>query len=275
MKKLFMLASVIAFALALTACSSDDEKVIKVGVSFYPFYSADSTKPDILDTIEQQVSEQGYQLEKVVFLNYAEANPALAHGEIDGNLIQHELYMNIFNQRSGSDLAIVQPVYHATFALYSSVYESLDAIENGETVYIPNDGVNTARALLLLQSAGLIELKAGVTFQATTADIIANEKQLVFAETPLTATAGAYDEAGRRLAVMYPTFARSLNLTGNAERIYLESRNDISDAYAVSFATQAANANGEKAKVLAEALASDAVKQYLQENYSWASTPAF
>ncbi|TXR54589.1 MetQ/NlpA family ABC transporter substrate-binding protein [Reinekea thalattae] len=275
MKKLVMLTSVLLLALAFTACSSQDDKVIKVGVSFYPFYSADSSKPDILDTIEQQVAEQGYSLEKIVFLNYAEANPALAHSEIDANLIQHELYMNIFNQRSNSNLEIVQPIYHATFALYSSVYNSLDDIEQGETVYIPNDGVNTARALMLLADAGLIELAEGVTFQATTADVSSNPKQLKFVEAPLTAAAGAYDEAGRRLAVMYPTFARSLNLQGDAERLYLETRDAISNAYAVSLAARSDNADDKKIAVLAEALASDAVKDYLANNYSWASTPAF
>ncbi|ETX10073.1 ABC transporter substrate-binding protein [Marinomonas ushuaiensis DSM 15871] len=275
MKKILLLITSVLFTFTLTACQSKDDNTIKIGVSYYPFYSADSTKPDLLDIIKANVEENGFNLEKVVFLNYAEANPALANGELDGNLIQHELYMDIFNQRSGATLELVQPVYHATFALYSSIYASVEDITDGETVYLPNDGVNTARALLLLQSAGLIELKNGVNFQAGIADIISNPKQLKFIETPLTATAGAYDESGRDLAVMYPTFARSLSLSGNDERIYLEERNAVSDAYAISFATRTDNANDEKTKVLAEALTSDAVRKYLEENYAWASTPAF
>jgi len=275
MKKILLLVASVLFTFTLTACQSKDDKTIKIGVSYYPFYSADSTKPDLLDIIKAEVEENGFNLEKVVFLNYAEANPALANEELDGNLIQHELYMDIFNQRSGSSLELVQPIYHATFALYSSIYKSVEDIADGETVYLPNDGVNTARALLLLQGAGLIELESGVNFKASVANIISNPKQLKFVETPLTATAGAYDESGRHLAVMYPTFARSLSLSGNAERIYLEQRNAVSDAYAISFVTRANNASDEKTKVLTKALTSDAVKKYLEENYAWASMPAF
>lgn len=275
MKKILSLITSVILAFTVTSTQAKEDKVIKVGVSFYPFYSADSKKPDLLDAITSEVEAKGYHLEKVVFLNYAEANPALAHGEIDGNLIQHELYMNIFNQRSHSSLKIIQPVYHATFALYSSVYNAVADIEEGETVYLPNDGVNTARALLLLQGSGLITLKKGATFKASVADIVSNPKKLKLIQTPIPATAGAYNEAGRRLAVMYPTFARSLKLTGNAERIYLEKRNPISDAYAISFATDADHANDEKTNVLADALASKAVKDFLAENYAWASAPAF
>ncbi|MEM9631489.1 MAG: MetQ/NlpA family ABC transporter substrate-binding protein [Pseudomonadota bacterium] len=274
MKKFGVFLAALATVFALSSARADAAEKIKLGVSFFPFHSSDSTKPDLLDAIAPVLKEKGYEIDKVVFLNYAEANPALASGEIDGNLIQHELYMNIFNERAEADLVIAQPVYHATFALYSGKYQDLDQIPNGETVFIPNDGVNTARALLLLQGAGLIELSEGATFQAQVSDIVRNDKNLNFVGTPLTTTAGAYDEAERSLAVMYPTFARSLDLTGDAERIYLEPRNEISDAYAVSFAVRAGDLEDLKTQAVIEALQSDAVAAYLAEHYSWASTPA-
>lgn len=274
MTKLAAFLAAFSTLLTLGGSLASAAETIKLGVSFYPFHSADSTKPDLLDAIAPELEKKGYAIEKVVFLNYAEANPALAHGEIDGNLIQHELYMDIFNERSGAELAIAQPVYHATFALYSGTYSSLDQIKDGETVFLPNDGVNTARALLLLQSAGLITLADGVTFKATVKDITDNPKNLTFSPMPLTTTAGAYDEGGRHLAVMYPTFARSLNLTGDAERLFVEDRNEISNAYAVSFAVNKADLETEKTKAVAEALQSDAVKEFLSEHYAWASTPA-
>lgn len=259
---------------AVSATSAFADETIRIGVSFFPFHSSDATQPDLLDAIAAPLEASGYDLEKVVFLNYAEANPALANQEIHGNLIQHELYMNIFNDRAGADLAIATPVYHATFAIYSGHYADLSEIEQGETVFIPNDGVNTARALLLLQSAGLIELAEGVSFGASVADITGNELGLEFVETPLTATAGSYDEGGRRLAVMYPTFARSLALEGDAERIYVEERNDITNAYAVSFVVNAEDLDDPQTQAMIEALQSDAVGEYLGQYYDWASTPA-
>lgn len=275
MRNVYRALALAVLAITLVSCQGESDKVIKVGVSYYPFYSSDSSNPDLLDIIEDDVSAQGYSLEKVVFLNYAEANPALAQGELDANLIQHRLYMELFNESYGAELTIVQAVYHATFALYSARYSSPEDVADGETVYIPNDGVNTARALLLLQSAGLIELADGAGYQASEADIVENPKNLRFEQVPLTAAAGSYDEAGRTLAVMYPTFARSLGLQGDAERIFLEPRNATSDAYAISLASRSANASDEKIQVLAQALRSDKVKNFLAEHYAWASVPAF
>lgn len=267
-----VLGGVLAAALSISTAFAGE--TIRVGVSFFPFHSSDATQPDVLDVVSKELAAKGYEVEKVVFLNYAEANPALANGEIQGNLIQHELYMNIFNDRSGAKLAIAAPVYHATFALYSGVYSSLDQIPNGETVFIPNDGVNTARALLLLQDAGLITLAEGARFAATVDDVVDNPKGLTFEQTPIPATAGAYDEAGRHLAVMYPTFARALNLEGDAERIFLESRNETSNAYAVSYAVQADDLKTPATVAMIEALQSDAVADFLRQNYGWASAPA-
>ncbi len=272
MKNIARLAATLA-TVFIFAGMAQAQEVIRLGVSFFPFHSADKTKPDLLDAIAPELKAAGYTIEKTVFLNYAEANPALAHGEIDGNLIQHALYMDIFNARSGAKLAIAQAVYHATFALYSGAYSDLSAIPEGETVFIPNDGVNTARALLLLQSAGLIALREGVTYDASLTDITSNARKLKFVQTPLTATAGAYDEAGRKLAVMYPTFARSLELEGDAERLYVEQRGDITNGYAISFAVNAKDLDDPKTKAVAQALRSDAAVEFLKQNYGWASTP--
>lgn len=264
----------VVVAATLVSGAAQAQEVIRLGVSFFPFHSADATQPDLLAAIAPELAAAGYTVEKTVFLNYAEANPALANGEIDGNLIQHRLYMEIFNARAGADLVIAKPVYHATFALYSGVYADLASIPEGETVIIPGDGVNTARALLLLQSAGLITLRDGVTYEATPADITDNPRRLEFTQAPLTATAGAYDEAGRRLAVMYPTYARALALEGDAERLFIEERNEITDGYAISFAARAEDLEGPKTRAVAKALGSEAAAEWLRDNYGWASSPA-
>ncbi|WP_010141612.1 MetQ/NlpA family ABC transporter substrate-binding protein [Oceanicola sp. S124] len=274
MKRLATLAALLAAPLFLGTTAARADEAIRLGVSFFPFHSADSTTPDLLDAIAPGLAAEGYRIEKTVFLNYAEANPALAHGEIDGNLIQHLPYLEIFNDRSGAELAIAQPVYHATFALYSGRYATLEQIPDGETVFIPGDGVNTARALLLLQSAGLIGLREGASHDAGLSDIASNPRGLKLVQTPLTATAGAYDEAGRGLAVMYPTFARTLELEGEAERLYLEPRSEITDIYAISYTVRAEDLTDPKTEALARALRSDAAAAFLEENYGWASVPA-
>src|SRR5690554_5641182 len=154
MKKIFTLIFVSIVTL-LSACV-EDQNTLKIGVNFYPM-------PQIIDLIYDDLLEAGIELE-VIQMDYQLLNQPLAQKEIDGNMIQHEHFMNFFNQSNDATLVIAQPVYHSIFAIYSQYYldkgvtaETLkDEVEDAETVYIPEDSVNLPRALLLLQSAGLI-----------------------------------------------------------------------------------------------------------------------
>ncbi len=268
MKKSYLLLVFMALLLMVACTPESSDKKVRIGVSFYPM-------PDIVDLLVDDMADEGYELVKVEFLNYAEANPALKADELDGNLIQHQFYMDVFNSAQNANLVIAQPVYHSIFTLFSGTYEDLDDIPNGETVIIPSDGVNTSRALMLLESAGLITLAEGKTTNATVDDVETNPKNLVFVQASLTASAGLYDEGGRKLAIMYPTYARSLDLEGDAERLYTEVLNDITEQYAISFATRADNLNDPGIQLFIELLTSDEVRNFLETNYGWAAVPAF
>ncbi len=52
-------------------------------------------------------------------------------------------------------------MHNESFGIYPGKKDSLDAIEVGDTIAIPNDTTNEARALLLLQDNGLLTLKDG------------------------------------------------------------------------------------------------------------------
>lgn len=266
MKKLVITG--FALLLALLASCSEPKETLTIGVSFYPM-------PQIVDLLADDLLEHGIVLEKMTFLNYAEANPALKFGEVDGNMIQHKFYMEVFNNAQDANLVIAQPIYHSIFTLFSGHYTSLSDIVDGEDVIIPNDGVNTARALLLLQSAGLITLASGKVFDATVDDVVTNNKNLNFVLSSLTASAGLYDEGGRKLAVMYPTFALNLELEGDAERLYTEVLNATTEQYAISFATRADNLEDPRIQLFIEYLTSDKVRTWLETNYGWAAIPAF
>lgn len=268
MKKIYTLLISFTLLLLIGCTPNTSDNKVRIGVSFFPM-------PDIVDLLVDDMAESGYVLIKVEFLNYAEANPALKNGELEGNLIQHKFYMNVFNSTQNANLVIAQPVYHSIFTLYSGEYEEIADIPNGETVIIPSDGVNTARALLLLESAGLITLAEGKTTNATVNDVVSNPKNLVFQEVSLTAAAGIYDEGGRKLAVMYPTYARSLNLEGDAEQLYREVLTELTEQYAISFATRLDLTNHPGVKRFIELLRSDKVKDFLETNYGWAAVPAF
>ena len=98
-------------------------------------------------------------------------NPALTEGEIDLNQFQHIVYLAEYNSASGSDLTPIGSTAIYPLGLYSKKYDDVDSIPEGETVAVPDDASNQARALLVLQSAGLIELKSGGTIFSDLADV--------------------------------------------------------------------------------------------------------
>ncbi|MCP1430595.1 MetQ/NlpA family ABC transporter substrate-binding protein [Microbacterium foliorum] len=119
----------------------------------------------------EAAADEGITVELVDFGSYEQVNPALSEGEIDVNQFQHIVYLAEYNSASGSDLTPIGSTAIYPLGLYSSKYDDVDDIPKGETVAVPDDASNQARALLVLQSAGLIELKSGGSIVSDLADI--------------------------------------------------------------------------------------------------------
>lgn len=120
---------------------------------------------------EEAAADEGITIELVDFADYAQPNPATTEGELDLNQFQHIVYLADYNVSAGEDLAPIGSTAIYPLGLYSQKYDSVDDIPEGETVAVPNDASNQARALLVLQSAGLIELKSGGTIFSDLADV--------------------------------------------------------------------------------------------------------
>jgi D-methionine transport system substrate-binding protein len=119
----------------------------------------------------EAAADEGITVELVDFGSYEQPNPALTEGEIDLNQFQHIVYLAEYNTASGSDLEPIGSTAIYPLGLYSQKYDDVDSIPEGETVAVPDDASNQARALLVLQSAGLIELKSGGTIFSDLADV--------------------------------------------------------------------------------------------------------
>lgn len=142
---------------------SSENETVKIGVvgkgdaQWAPFVEA--------------AAEEGITVELVDFGSYEQPNPALTEGEIDLNQFQHIVYLAEYNEASGSDLTPIGSTAIYPLGLYSQKYDDVDSIPEGETVAVPDDASNQARALLVLQSAGLVELKSGGTIFSDLADV--------------------------------------------------------------------------------------------------------
>lgn len=119
----------------------------------------------------EAAAEEGITVELVDFGSYEQPNPALTEGEIDLNQFQHIVYLAEYNNASGSDLTPIGSTAIYPLGLYSQKYEDVDDIKKGDTVAVPDDASNQARALNVLQQAGLVELKSGGTPYSDLADV--------------------------------------------------------------------------------------------------------
>jgi D-methionine transport system substrate-binding protein len=142
---------------------SSENEVVKIGV----VGKGDEQWPAFVDA----AAEEGITVELVDFGSYEQPNPALTEGEIDLNQFQHIVYLAEYNNASGSDLTPIGSTAIYPLGLYSKKYDDVDSIPEGETVAVPDDASNQARALNVLQQAGLVELKSGGTPYSDLADV--------------------------------------------------------------------------------------------------------
>lgn len=164
-------AAAIALATTLSACSdaagareAGDDGPVTIGVT-------DNSK-DYWRTFESLAAEEGIEVELVNFTDYAQPNPILSQGELDLNQFQHLLYLANYNVSAEDDLVPIGSTAIYQLGLYTTKdYASPDDIPEGARIAIPNDPVNQARALLVLQSAGLVRLQDGGNAFSTPAEI--------------------------------------------------------------------------------------------------------
>ena len=180
------------------------------------------------ETYKEAAAAAGIKVDIVNFDSYDQPNPALAAGELDLNQFQHIIYLATYNVAAGDDLVPIGSTAIYPLGLYSTKYTDVKAIPEGETIAVPNDESNQARALLVLQSAGLITLKDGGSPFSTVADIEAGSKVKVEAVAADFTASSLPDFAG---AVVNNDFVSKSGLTSDQ----LLAQDDPSDPSAFPY----------------------------------------
>ncbi len=132
----------------------------------------------MLNMVKDKLAKEGVELEVKGFTEYSQLNPALKDKQIDANFFQHIPYLEDYNKQTNSDLTWTVKIHTEPMRIYSQKIDKLDKLADGATIGIPNDPSNSGRALMVLQSAGLIKLKDGAGVTATERDIVENPKKL-------------------------------------------------------------------------------------------------
>lgn len=154
----------------------------------------------------EEARRQGLEVKLVEFSDWVLPNIAVADGSIDANFFQHEPFLQLFNKSRGANLTPIAYGYSTTIGLFSKKLKRGDSVPQGASIAVPNDPVNTGRALLLLQSIGLIQLRPGVGHQATLQDIAANPRKLRLVQLEGSQAARTFDDV--TASVTYTTFAK-------------------------------------------------------------------
>ena len=186
-------------------------------------------------------ARQGLEVKLVEFNDWVLPNIAVADGSVDANFFQHEPFLQVFNARRGVKLVPIAYGYSTIIGLYSKKLKRGEPLPEGATVAVPNDPVNTGRALLLLQSMGLIGLKPGVGNMAAVEDVTLNPKRLKFVPVEGAQSARTFDDV--TASVTYPSFARQAGLS---EQDCLGFDNNSPDSvrrYAIRWVTTPERAN--------------------------------
>ena len=270
MKKTIAIILTLILALSLVACggkSETEDKTITIAASPTPH-------AEILSVVAQVLADKGWNLEIKEYTDYVQPNLVVEDGEIDANYFQHVPYLDTFNADNGTHLVSVAMVHYEPFGIYPGTKSSLNDLEEGDKIAIPNDGSNRARALLLLEAKGLIKLKEGVGMDATDLDIVENALNLDIVQMEAAQIANIRDSVA--LAVINGNYALQAGLNAGIDALGVEDSASISaTTYANIIVVKEGNEDSEKTKVLVEAVLSDAVRNYINETYSGAVVPIF
>jgi D-methionine transport system substrate-binding protein len=213
------------------------------------------------------------KLNVIELTNGVNANELLAHGDVDANYFQHVPYLRDQEKALGRTFAVVATVHIEPLGIYSSKHKSLRQIPDKATVAVPNNATNLSRALYLLQSKGLIKLKAGFDdpslHQATSQDIADNPKHLKILEVEAAQLPRSLDDVD--LAVINGNFALEAGLQPARDALGLESA--VNNPYANILVTTPELAKDPRIEKLAQDLQSPAVAKFIKDKYAGSVIP--
>lgn len=243
-------------ALALsTAAMAED---IKVGVS-------PGEHAEIMEEVAKVAEPMGLNIDVIEFSDYVVPNQALADGDLEANSFQHRPYLENQMKDRGFALVEVGTTITTPMGIYSDQLTSVDNLEDGAQVAIPNDPTNGGRALLLLQDLGVITLAEGTGLVPSPLDIQDNPKNLNFLELDAAQLPRALADAD--IAIINTNYALASGLSPRNDSIAMEKADS---PYVNIIVVQEGRQDEPWVKTLVEAYQSDEIKTFIDDKYEGA-----
>ncbi|MBG9288049.1 MetQ/NlpA family ABC transporter substrate-binding protein [Corynebacterium belfantii] len=254
---LSILSVTVVAATGLAACSggSSDANTIKIGTT-------DSTKK-AWDVWKDKAKEQGIDLEVVDFSDFSTPNQALSQNRLDVNLFQHLKFLAEYNVKSKSDLAPVGSTEIIPLALFWKGHDSLDGIE-GQSVAIPNDPTNQARAINVLVANKLITLKKTGLSTPTPADVDTAKSKVTLTPVEAASSPAAYGEG--KPAIINNTFLERSGIDAKTAIVQDDPASTEAEPYINVMVTTKENKDNPQWAQLIELWHTDEVQKALAED---------
>jgi D-methionine transport system substrate-binding protein len=273
MKKLILSVILLVSISLIAACGNSTEKdsntakanekkEIIIGATAGPY--SDMVNKAIKPVLEKD----GYKVKVVEFSDYIQPNIALGKGDLDANLFQHKIYMENFAKEHQLKLSEVVIVPTAPMGIYSNKYKSIGKIADGSTVALPNDPVNLARALGVLEDAKVIKIDPSTDpLTASEKDVKENPKHLQFKPIEAAQLPRAVESVDLSLVPGNFALAAKMNLL---DALQLE---DMPDDYRNRVVVNTKDVNSSFAKALKKAVESAEFEKTIDDQFKGFGKP--
>ncbi|QHI96090.1 metal ABC transporter substrate-binding protein [Aristophania vespae] len=259
------LAGLTSFALS-TAMPAHAEaiKTVKVGIM-------SGEDEDVWRVVAKNAATDGLNVKITTFSDYNAPNEALIEHDLDANAFQHTPYLEAQNKAHGYHLVIAGNTTFQPIGFYSRKWKSLADIPKNAKIGVPNDPSNEGRALLMLQSLGLIKVSSDAGLFPTALDVTDNPHNITIEELD----AGV---VGRSLpdldgAVINTDWARKAGVDLKKERLGTENLKD--NPYVNIIVVNQGDEDKPWAKSLVKAFQQPNVAKALHEVYHGTVLPAW
>lgn len=284
MKKYAKIALALAVLVGFSACGAKDNEsskdasaetktedkaegtTIKIGVV--------GEYNEVLEKVIERYEEAtGNKVELQKFSDYSQPNEALIAGDIDLNAYQHHKFLDEFNESKGSDLISIGDTMLAPMGLYSEKIKSIDELEDGAKVAIPNDPTNGSRALFLLQEAGLIKVDGQAGELIGVDKVTDNPKNLEIIEMDASTTPRSLEDVD--IAAVNDTFALDSGLDKEKSVFVEDPKSESVKEYINLIAARKEDENNEAYKEFVKYYQTEETKKDMEEITKGAWLPAW
>lgn len=269
-KKVLFGSLLLAGVLFTTACGNQkadgsEKTTVKLGVV------GEVNEP--WEYVKEQLAADNIDLEIIKFSDYATPNTALAEDELDLNSFQTKIFLDAFNDDRNETLTAIANTVIAPLGIYSSKLKDVSEIKANDTIAIPNDVSNEGRALLLLQTAGLIEVDPTKGQIPVIEDITSNPLNLKFEALDSSQTARALEDVAA--SVINSGMAVDAGFIPTEDAIFLEPVTEESDPYFNVIAVREEDKDNEIYQKIVAAYQSDGTKKVIEDTSKGSSIPVW